>query len=79
LDQGAKEDAMAYVKGDRVMPMGYVPRAGQLGIVVGTIKPGRCLVQFEEDIQEEYDAGVLTLVRWGIEDFIQDGARRNRI
>ena len=70
---------MSYVKGDWVMPMGDVPHAGQLGIVVGTIGRGRCLVQFEEEVQEEYDAGVLTLMRWGIEDFILNGARRNRI
>jgi len=60
------------------MPMGDVPHAGQLGIVVGTIERGRCLVQFEDDVLE-YDADALTLMRWGIEDFIHGGVRKNRI
>jgi hypothetical protein len=61
---------MPYARGDQVIPVGDVPHSREHGVIVGTTTCGRerCLVQFEDGVQVEYDADVLTLTRWWFED-----------
>jgi len=53
---------MPYLKGDCVIPLGQVSHRGKHGLVVTTADGSpRCMVQFEDGSEEEYDEGALTL------------------